>query len=181
MITGQLTEATNRTSPVIRLHMSSLTMPKLKCSDTIATRKTQTLKRKNLCEPCEKKKKKGNINMTKFTNFKVVKPEDLNHYGYLFGGKLLLWIDEYSWIAATLDFPSHNFVTRSMDNVKFKKSVQQGSILTFKIDTYELGKAYVKYKVTVDAKNQSECNAIFETIVTFVSVDKNGKIKLLKK
>ena len=119
--------------------------------------------------------------MTKFNNFKVVKPEDLNHYGYLFGGKLLQWIDEYSWIAATLDFPSYSFVTRSMDSVKFKKSVRQGSILSFKIDNYELGKAYVKYKVIVSLEMQAENNIVFETIVTFVSIDKNGKIKLLKK
>jgi len=116
-----------------------------------------------------------------FNNFKVIKPEDLNHYGYLFGGKLLLWVDEFSWIAASLEFPCYSFVTRSMNNVMFKKSVRQGTILNFNINKSESGKAYVKYKVIVIVKNQPEENIIFETVVTFVSVDENGKIKPFKK
>ena len=30
--------------------------------------------------------------------YKLVLPEHLNHYGYLFGGNMLKWADEYSWI-----------------------------------------------------------------------------------
>ena len=115
-----------------------------------------------------------------FDNYKVIKPEDLNHYGYLFGGKLLLWVDEFSWIAASLEFPSYSFVTRSMDNVMFKKSVRQGTILNFHISKCNLGKAYVKYKVIVSVKNQPGNEIIFETVVTFVSVDEDGKIKPFK-
>ena len=116
-----------------------------------------------------------------FNNYKVIKPEDLNHYGYLFGGKLLQWVDEFSWISASLEFPDYSFVTRSMDNVMFKKSMRQGTILNFNINKCELGRAYVKYKVIVAAKNQPDDSIIFETVVTFVSVDKNGKIKPFKR
>jgi len=28
------------------------------------------------------------------TTYKLVMPEDMNHYGFLFGGKMLMWIDE---------------------------------------------------------------------------------------
>ena len=69
-----------------------------------------------------------------FNNYKVIKPEDLNHYGYLFGGKLLQWVDELSWISASLEFPDCSFVTRSMDKVMFKKSMRQGTILNFNIN-----------------------------------------------
>ena len=55
-------------------------------------------------------------------NHKLVLPEHLNHYGYLFGGYLLHWVDEYGYIAANLDFPGHRFVTIALDNVAFKKS-----------------------------------------------------------
>ena len=28
------------------------------------------------------------------TTYRLVMPEDMNHYGFLFGGKMLMWIDE---------------------------------------------------------------------------------------
>lgn len=48
-------------------------------------------------------------------SYKLVLPEHLNHYGYLFGGYLLQWVDETAYIAATLDYPGSNFVTVAMD------------------------------------------------------------------
>ncbi|MCF7792202.1 MAG: hypothetical protein K9L78_01155 [Victivallales bacterium] len=117
-----------------------------------------------------------------FINHIVIKPEDLNHYGYLFGGKLLLWVDEYSWIAASLEFPGHNFVTKGMTKVQFKKSVSKGVILKFTITKGEQGKAYVNFDVNVYAKHiidSEEDKLIFNTTVTFVSIDDNGRIKPL--
>jgi hypothetical protein len=49
----------------------------------------------------------------------LVLPGDLNHYGFLFGGRLLAWIDEASWIAASLDYPHCQFVTVALDAVEF--------------------------------------------------------------
>ena len=34
-------------------------------------------------------------------SYKVVRPEHLNHFGHLFGGCLLKWVDEIAWIAAS--------------------------------------------------------------------------------
>jgi acyl-CoA hydrolase len=117
----------------------------------------------------------------KFENHKVIKPEDLNHYGFLFGGKLLLWVDEFSWIAASLEFPTHSFVTKGMDKVEFKKSVRQGTILAFNIEKSKQGRAYIQYEVNVFIKNDppNKKEPIFNTVVTFVSVDERGKIKPL--
>ncbi|MEI6057243.1 MAG: hotdog domain-containing protein [Lentisphaerota bacterium] len=118
----------------------------------------------------------------KFDNYKVIKPEDLNHYGFLFGGKLLLWVDEFSWIAASIEFPNHSFVTLGMDKVEFKRGVRQGAILQFSIEKTELNKASLKYQVKVFVKNEisTEHNEIFKTVVTFVNVDSNNKIRPIK-
>ncbi len=43
--------------------------------------------------------------------YKVVRPEHLNHFGYLFGGCLLKWVDEIAWIAASRDHPGCSCVT----------------------------------------------------------------------
>ncbi len=62
-------------------------------------------------------------------NHKLVLPEHLNHYGFLLGGYLLMWVDEIAWIAASLEFPDCLFVTVGMAKVEFQKSVREGSIL----------------------------------------------------
>ena len=116
-------------------------------------------------------------------NYKAVLPEDLNHYGYIFGGNLLKWTDEYSWIAAALEFPGCNLVTSGMEKVKFRKSVKQGSILRFHIENIKQGSAYVKYKVDVFCKNpeSKKEEVIFDTIVTFVNIGNDGKATALPK
>ncbi len=64
-------------------------------------------------------------------NHKLVLPEHLNQFGYLFGGDLLKWVDEYAWIAASLDYPGCNFVTIGLDKVEFRRTVKKGTILKF--------------------------------------------------
>lgn len=38
------------------------------------------------------------------TTYKLVMPEDMNHYGFLFGGKMLMWIDEVDEVAGVAAF-----------------------------------------------------------------------------
>ena len=109
-------------------------------------------------------------------NYKLVLPGHLNHYGYLFGGNLLQWVDEVGWIAASLDYPGCNFVTIGMDEVEFKKSVRQGALLRFETIRSKEGKTSVKYEVTVyrhDMISGVE-EPIFTTNTTFVCIDKEG-------
>ena len=107
-------------------------------------------------------------------NHKLVLPEHLNQYGYLFGGYLLLWVDECSWIAASLEHPGCNFVTIGMDQVEFKKSVRQGTILKFRVDRVKQGSTSVTYSVEVFGGDDSPEQPIFSTNVTFVRVDEEG-------
>ena len=44
-----------------------------------------------------------------------------------FGGNLLKWIDETGWMAASLDFPGHQFVTVALDRVEFRQGAQGGN------------------------------------------------------
>jgi acyl-CoA hydrolase len=109
--------------------------------------------------------------------FKLVLPEHLNHYGYLYGGALLAWVDEAGWIAASLDYPGCKFVTVAMDKVEFKKSVRQGSILRFDVNRIREGNTSVHYKVEVfrDEIETGEREQIFSTGITFVCLDGDGK------
>ena len=46
--------------------------------------------------------------MRAMTSYKLVMPGDLNHYGFLFGGKMLMWVDEVAWMAVSGDYPGCN-------------------------------------------------------------------------
>jgi len=110
-------------------------------------------------------------------NHKLVLPEHLNHYGYLLGGYLLKWVDEYAWIAVTLDYPGCNFVTIGLDQVEFKKSVKHGVILKFVAEKAREGNTSVQYFVSVFQGNSEgdTKELIFSTHVTYVRIDEAGK------
>ena len=109
--------------------------------------------------------------------YKLVLPEHLNHYGYLYGGTLLAWVDEVAWIAASLDYPGCKFVTVAMDKVEFKKSVRQGSILRFEAARAREGTTSVDYRVDVyrDELETEKREQVFTTGITFVCLDGEGK------
>ena len=83
-------------------------------------------------------------------NYAIVRQEHLNHYGFLFGGALLQWVDEYAWLVASLDFPGCPLVTVGMDQISFRRPVANGSILRFNIQPIKRGKSSVQYTVDVD-------------------------------
>jgi acyl-CoA hydrolase len=110
-------------------------------------------------------------------NYTIVRKEHLNHYGYLFGGTLLRWVDEFAWILASLDFPGCSLVTVGMDQVSFKERVENGSILRFNIFPVKRGSSSVSYTVNVyaDAPGATEEKIVFSTKVTLVRVDVEGR------
>ena len=109
-------------------------------------------------------------------NHKLVMPEHLNHYGFLFGGTLLKWVDEYAYIAAAIEYPGSNFVTIGMDKVEFRKSVRQGTILRFIVEQIKRGKTSLQYSVHVYRGDINEYdNLIFSTNVAFVRIDEGGE------
>ena len=106
-----------------------------------------------------------------------VRPEHLSHQGFLFGGQLLKWIDEYTWLAAARDFPGTILVTRAMDNIQFKKRVCNGAILRFDIRSGKKGTTSVTYTAEVYASSQSSRDEtlVFSTHITFVALNEEGE------
>ena len=109
-------------------------------------------------------------------NYNLVRPEHLNHHGYLFGGQMLSWIDESAWMAAARDFPKCTFVTRAMDRIDFKHQVKNGSILRFDVTKTNTGNSSVTYLVEVyeDERSSLDEKLAFSTTVTFVNIDELG-------
>lgn len=110
---------------------------------------------------------------------RLVLTEDLNQYGLLFGGRLLSWVDEASFIGASLEHPHCRFVTIGMDEVAFKYGVKNGSILVIRSECSKVGKTSVTYKVEVFCGRVENGKPIFTTNVTFVNVDDAGEKNLI--
>jgi acyl-CoA hydrolase len=109
-------------------------------------------------------------------NYQLVLTEHLNHYGYLFGGTLLKWVDESAYICARIEHPGRSFVTAGMEKVSYKKRVELGSILLFNVEKMKTGNTSVTYRVTarIASTLKGDCAEIFSTLVTFVCIDQDG-------
>ena len=110
-------------------------------------------------------------------NYIIVRPEHLNQNGHLFGGQMLLWIDEFCWIAAAIDFPKKKLVTRAMGETSFKRGIPDGSILRFHTHQESMGNTSVTYKCDVYIVDSREENKapVFSTTITFTAVGEDGK------
>ena len=113
--------------------------------------------------------------------FTIVRPEHLNHRGTLFGGQLLKWVDEFSWLVAARRFRGHYLVTRAMDSIDFKTPVPNGAILRFHILPHKRGRTSITYHTEVysDEKGVDKETLVFTTHITFACVDEKGEKKEL--
>ena len=115
-------------------------------------------------------------------HYKLIMPEHLNHHGFLYGGYMLKWIDELAYITANQEFPGRNFLTIALDNVIFRKAVKVGEIIRFSVERVKLGTTSVQYNVRAYGTryNAQPDEVLFETRITFVSVDNEGKKKPIR-
>lgn len=105
----------------------------------------------------------------------IVLPEYLNDQGFLFGGNLLKWIDEYAYITACLEFPGNRFVTISLDQVNFRSPILPGEILRFDISCQHRGNSSLQYHVEViGEKLAGHHKPLFVTNISFVNVGEEG-------
>jgi len=88
---------------------------------------------------------------------------------------MLAWVDEAAWIAASAEFPHCHFLTIGMDKVEFRKSVGDGTILKIDCSLARKGKTSVTYQVEVSDARQAPAAPVFQTKVTFVSVNDRGE------
>lgn len=112
-----------------------------------------------------------------FTDLRIVRQEHLNQYGCLFGGFLLLAIDELAFIAAMKTFPGRHFLTRALERVEFHTPAQLGDILEFSATVERVGRTSVQVRVQVFVSHAApnERTLTFDGLVVLVCVDRQGR------
>jgi acyl-CoA hydrolase len=104
----------------------------------------------------------------------MVRPEHLNHHGYLFGGRLLEWLDEQSYIAAMRQLkPKANLVTVAIDRVEFQGPAHDGDLLRFLSHLVHVGRTSLTIYTEVDCMPATR--RIFQAYVTYVALNQKGR------
>lgn len=110
---------------------------------------------------------------------KLIKPEDLNSKGTLFGGQLIKWIDEEAAIFAMCqlsrkgDVQTPNIVTKAISEIDFKSSAYIGDIIEIGCGLVEFGNTSITLECEVRNKHTQEIIVKIDKIV-FVQLDKRG-------
>jgi acyl-CoA hydrolase len=111
---------------------------------------------------------------------KIVKYEDLNPRGTLFGGQLLKWIDEEAAIFAMCQIGDKMIVTKAMSQIDFKSSPKIGDVIEIGTMLVRVGNTSITLKCNVRNKDTKEDVITIDEIV-FVRVDENGNSKPINK
>jgi acyl-CoA hydrolase len=112
--------------------------------------------------------------MMKFYSSKIVKPQDLNPGGTLFGGTLLGWIDEDAAIFVISRLGSKRIVTKYMSEINFVNSARNGDIVEIGFEVVRYGNTSITVKCAVRNKMTRQEIIRIEKIV-FVHIDANGR------
>lgn len=103
-------------------------------------------------------------------------PRDTNHYGTIFGGVILSYIDQAGFIEAR-KHGAHRWVTAALDRVEFKSPVHMGDVVNLYTYTIKKGTKSVTVQVEVEAERftSGEVVPVTSATMVMVSVDDQGK------
>ena len=110
----------------------------------------------------------------RFFSRKLIKPEDLNAHGTLFGGSVLSWIDEEAAIYVICQLGKSNIATKFMSEIDFVSSAKLGDIIEIGMETVAFGTTSITVRCEVRHKFTLQPIIRIEKIV-FVHLDKNGR------
>jgi acyl-CoA hydrolase len=109
-----------------------------------------------------------------FKTRKLIKYEDLNSRGSLFGGQLLKWIDEEASIYTICQLETNKIVTKLMSEINFMKPAHLNNIIEIGVDVVSFGRTSITLKVVARIKDTKNEILKIDKMV-FVSIDENGK------
>ena len=110
----------------------------------------------------------------RFHSRKLIKPQDLNPSGTLFGGAVLSWIDEEAAIFVLCQLGKGRIVTKYMSEINFVSSAQLGDVIEIGMETVKFGTTSITVKCEVRTKFQKQTIITIDKIV-FVHVNEDGE------
>ncbi len=107
---------------------------------------------------------------------RLVLPRDLNGHGNLYGGSMLSWIDESSYLYAIEKIGYVNMVTVSLENVRFRSPAKLGDsvIIMCRVKKIKNTSITIQTKAMVYDLINLKSSQIIDCDITFVCL-KKGK------
>ena len=105
---------------------------------------------------------------------RLVKPQELNHHGTLFAGRMAEWFVETCFIcAAKATGKPENIVCLNIHGLTFKSPAQNGDIIDIEARVVKVGRtSFTVYgKITRNKNEKQTC----EGFITFAFIDENNK------
>ena len=103
-----------------------------------------------------------------------VRPTHINHYGRLFGGQLLYWIDELAGIVAMRHCGS-TITTAAIDNLQFKAPAHVGDMVVLQGEVTYVGNTSMEVRVdTYRESLDGSREMINRAYVDLVAIDCKG-------
>tara|TARA_Y100000766_G_C18429420_1_gene375882 strand:- start:42 stop:398 length:357 start_codon:yes stop_codon:yes gene_type:complete len=105
-----------------------------------------------------------------FRTRKLIKPEDLNAGGSLFGGQLLKWIDEEAAIYAMCQLDNNKVTTKFMSEIDFISPARTGDVIEIGLEMSKIGTTSITFRCEARVKKTEKKIITIEKIV-FVNLD----------
>lgn len=107
----------------------------------------------------------------------LICPAHINHYGRLFGGQLLKWIDELAGIVAMRHCGS-TITTAAIDNLQFRAPAYTGDIVVLRGWVTCVGRTSMEIRVdTYRESLDGSREMINQAYIDMVAIDSNGRPK----
>jgi len=96
-------------------------------------------------------------------------PRDTNHYGTIFGGVVLSYIDQAGFVEARRH-GIHRWVTAALDRVEFKAPIHVGDVINLYTTPTKFGTKSITILVEVEAERFTTGETVPVTAATMVMV-----------
>lgn len=105
----------------------------------------------------------------------LICPAHINHYGRLFGGQLLKWMDELAGIVAMRHCGS-TITTAAIDNLQFRAPAYTGDIVVLRGWVTSVGRTSMEIRVdTYRESLDGSREMINQAYIDMVAIDSNGR------
>lgn len=105
----------------------------------------------------------------------LIRPTHINHYGRLFGGQLIYWIDELAGIVA-IRHCGANITTAAIDNLQFKAPAHVGDMVVLQGCVTYVGRTSMEIRIDTYIENgDGTRQMINRAYIDMVAIDDDGQ------
>ena len=105
----------------------------------------------------------------------IVRPSHINHYGRLFGGQLLKWIDEMAGIVSTRHAGA-TVTTAAVDNLQFQAPAYEGELIVLRGMVTYVGRSSMEIRVdTYREELDGKRTMINRAYIDMVAINDKGQ------